>query len=266
MAEEPEVVEVGFRGITLRASLANDLDRKFWTDWLPKGWEGDTFRFVDAHVRPGAVFVDIGAWTGPISLYAASLGARVIAIEPDPVAYDGLSRNVALNAGRLKGSVETMNAAFDSAPGEVRIFGARKGFGRSTSSMLVRGGTSVLCPAVTWEDLAAKAGAPAVLKVDIEAHEFACAPALARLRRALGAPMHLSVHPNLLLKSMGWRRWLPGAREEVCRRTAALLAAFSGSDLRATDLPHDLDTETLKRRLHPANGKPADFALIATGR
>ena len=64
---------------------------------MPAGWEADTFEFVRRNVTPGGLMLDIGAWIGPIGLYAASLGARVIALEPDPVSIASLRENARLN-------------------------------------------------------------------------------------------------------------------------------------------------------------------------
>jgi FkbM family methyltransferase len=48
---------------------------------------------------PGDLFIDVGANVGVYSLWAADLGARVIAVEPDPIAANRLRVNVGLNPG-----------------------------------------------------------------------------------------------------------------------------------------------------------------------
>lgn len=48
-------------------------------------------------LRPGDLFLDIGANVGIYSLIAAELGAEVIAAEPDPDTADRLRENIALN-------------------------------------------------------------------------------------------------------------------------------------------------------------------------
>ena len=248
-------------------ALRTKFDRQFWTRWLPAGWEQDTFDFVDEHVRPGVAFIDIGTWIGPISLYAAASGARVIALEPDPVAYHSLVANVALNEGLLPGSIQVLQQAFDAKPGEVKIFGNHKGVGTSGSSSIGSGWRSVTVQACTAEDLIEMAGnGPAVLKVDIEAHEYFCGPQLAQLRRALDAPMNLSVHPSLLQKSRGWKVWKPrGPNEaETLQRTRDLLDGFGDCDLKATNAPFSLDGEALRQRLLPLTGKALEFTVVAT--
>lgn len=258
--------DVTLRDICLRVGVENPIDRAFWTETLRSGWEDTTFDFVEAYVGPGKVFLDIGGWIGPISLYAASRGARVIVLEPDPVAHASLSRNVSLNAGRLAGPIEVLNAAFDARRGSIKIFGNVDGFGTSTSSSIGKGEAAVEVPTLTPDDLIAMTGRqPVVAKVDIEAHEFFCADAIVDLRARLEAPLHLSLHPNMLRKTMGWRRWVGLADGDVARRTAAILAAFSDCRIRATTPPESVTGDDLQRRLRPSKGRIRDFEVIVTG-
>jgi len=72
--------------------LPDDWDEKhdgwdFWGDWERGEWEPGTREAIEAHVTPGSTYVDIGAWIGPTVLWAAPIAARVLALEPDPVAY-----------------------------------------------------------------------------------------------------------------------------------------------------------------------------------
>ncbi len=48
-------------------------------------------------LRPGTLFVDVGANAGLYSVWAADLGASVIAVEPDPDGLRALHENEALN-------------------------------------------------------------------------------------------------------------------------------------------------------------------------
>jgi FkbM family methyltransferase len=49
--------------------------------------------------REGDVIVDVGAGIGEFSLWCADAGARIVAFEPDPLAYACLQRNIAGLAG-----------------------------------------------------------------------------------------------------------------------------------------------------------------------
>lgn len=54
-------------------------------------------RFLAAHLRPGTVFVDVGANVGSYSLAAAHCGATVLAVEANPETAGRLAFNIAAN-------------------------------------------------------------------------------------------------------------------------------------------------------------------------
>lgn len=267
MTDQP-TLDIDLCGVPVTVAERTAFDR-FWRDALDGGWEEDTFAFIAEHIRPGTVFLDIGAWIGPISLAAAGRGARVIALEPDPVAHESLTRNVALNVDRLSGSIEVLAAGFGPLPGTIELFAQRDGFGTSaTSAVRAGGGESVTRPVITPDELIAMIdpGERAVMKVDIEAYEYECAAAIARLRRELDAPLHLSVHPATLRKSMTWPRWLGLAAGRVQERTEALFDAFEDCEIRATDAPEGVHGPDLRQRLRPASGRVRDFSVTITSR
>jgi FkbM family methyltransferase len=68
---------------------------------------------VEAIARARDLYIDVGANVGVYSLWAADLGARVIAIEPDPVAASRLRANVQLNPGISVTVVEAAAAEHD---------------------------------------------------------------------------------------------------------------------------------------------------------
>ena len=73
----------------------------FWSQWCDDTWEGATLDIVDQFVKPDTTFVDVGAWIGIVSMWAAKNGARVVAIEPDPVALESMNANVQFNDYRI---------------------------------------------------------------------------------------------------------------------------------------------------------------------
>jgi FkbM family methyltransferase len=62
-------------------------------------YEIEELEIIGAHLRPGSVFLDVGANVGNHSLYAVRvLGAsKAIAVEPNPTAYRILFANAAIN-------------------------------------------------------------------------------------------------------------------------------------------------------------------------
>ena len=60
--------------------------------------EFEDMAFVLHFLRPGDLFVDIGANIGSYTVLASGVRkARTMAFEPDPLTFEALSRNIALN-------------------------------------------------------------------------------------------------------------------------------------------------------------------------
>ena len=68
-------------------------------------------------LKPGDLFVDVGANVGAYTIWAIELGADVIAIEPNAWAVGRLEENLALNGYRA----DVRRAALSDAPGTVRF-------------------------------------------------------------------------------------------------------------------------------------------------
>jgi len=253
-----------FSGERFEVAARTAEQAEFWGS-LGAGWEDETLAFVSSRARPGVVFVDVGAWIGPISMLAARLGARVIALEPDPVARTSLEENLALNG--LK--AEVLPVALHADAGGLTLYGGRRGLGASTTSALgVNRGDPVLVPTTTAEDVAARAGeGPAVMKVDVEGHEYALGPALARLREGLGGPegaaLHLSLHPRQLLKKLR-RDWTLFARRRTLEATEELLDRFADARIQVSGEDEVLTQEALSARFQGARGA-RNFSVEITG-
>jgi FkbM family methyltransferase len=68
-------------------------------------------------LRPGDLFIDVGANVGSYAIWAAELGAEVIALEPADDTFALLEENVALNGYPIK----TIRAAAGATPGTARF-------------------------------------------------------------------------------------------------------------------------------------------------
>ena len=249
------------RGEPFTVAVATLRDRAFWEREV-QGWEDDTFAFVDEHVRAGTQFLDIGAWIGPVSLYAARKGARVIALEPDPVARGSLEANVRLNAA----DVTVVPAALHNDGHGLLLYGGPKGLGDSvTSALRARGGTRITVPTVDAATLILKLQpGPVVMKADVEGHEYVIAPELADLCRRLEAPLHLSLHPRQLLHQYR-RNWVLWSSKRTFERTAALLRAFAGLPVRWSHGDGAVDARALAERFGAGYQNTRNFSLVING-
>lgn len=122
-------------------------------------------RFMD---RPQAVFLDIGANVGFITLYAASVSrpdARLLAFEPHPVTYRRLAYNLTCNGDQRITAYATALGASDGF--------ARMNIDDLSLSSLSRGGDGVEVPVTTLMKVLGTAGIAHidVLKIDVEGAE-----------------------------------------------------------------------------------------------
>lgn len=97
-------------------------------------WEPEVGCLIEQRLRPGAVFIDIGANIGYDTLLAsACVGAegRVIAIEASPAIFGMLSKNLARNSVK---NVEALNFAVTDKPCHLPIYaGPETNIGMTTT-------------------------------------------------------------------------------------------------------------------------------------
>jgi FkbM family methyltransferase len=89
------------------------------TPWIRSQgvWEADVMKLLARFLRPGSLFVDVGANVGYHAVFAAQLGAHVVAVEPVPWTLELLRANI----WRHGADVEVAAAAASASPGTVRI-------------------------------------------------------------------------------------------------------------------------------------------------
>jgi FkbM family methyltransferase len=132
------------------------------------------------YVKPGDLVFDIGAHVGDRVAAFRSLGARVVAIEPQPAAY----RWLRLRYGRDQ-MVSLVQAAIGDQPGEAifhvnlanpTVSTASEEFIRATRGASGWEGQhwdeTISVPLVTLDMLIEKHGAPAFAKIDVEGFEL----------------------------------------------------------------------------------------------
>ncbi|HUA38931.1 MAG TPA: FkbM family methyltransferase [Candidatus Sulfopaludibacter sp.] len=86
----------------------------------PRLCEFEEMSFVMHFLRPGMMFMDIGANIGAFTVLAAGVaGARAKAFEPSPLTYEILARNLSLND--LQGRAQAIPAAVGRNIGEIQF-------------------------------------------------------------------------------------------------------------------------------------------------
>ena len=192
-------------------------------------YEAESLFTVGTRLKPGDVFVDVGANCGLYTLFAArTVGPSgiVVAFEPSPREFARLEANIALN--RLA-QVQLYRAAASDAPGEVRLRIAEpRHAGHNTMAERfayapVRLHEVARVPAVTLDEALAHLPRLAMIKLDIEGAE---------LRALSGAEATLArFSPALLLEIYDEALAANGAS------AASLVAWLNAHGYR----PHDID-------------------------
>ena len=141
-------------------------------------FEPNEFHFLDGVLKPGMVFVDVGANDGYYTLFAARRvgpGGRVVSVEPSSRERGHLERNLARNG---VGNVEIVPAALGAAPGHADLHlahGVHTGhntLGRFAHDDVVPARVERV-PLETLDAVVARLGLPRVdvVKIDVEGAE-----------------------------------------------------------------------------------------------
>ena len=149
-------------GEFIQRSMAEGVYEPIQTGWVRK------------HLRPGAVFVDIGASFGYFTSLAWSLvgaSGRVFAFEPSPHAFAALTRNM---GGPRFGNITLVNSAVGRETGELTIYIPRENALHSPSAFRSHDdSSSVHVPLTTLDAYSPFTGVKCIdlLKMDVEGSE-----------------------------------------------------------------------------------------------
>lgn len=164
--------------------------------WKYKSWEQETYRIFDRYLDKDHSFIDIGAWIGPTILYGAHIAKKAYAVEPDPLAFKELEKNVSLNPA-LKEKIELHKKCINSYTGKVK-FGSPSQGGDTISSL--RFGdlkTSWVVEGITFDDFIRENTITDCnfIKMDIEGGEAIVLPTMKEYLIKNKPVLHLSMHP-----------------------------------------------------------------------
>jgi FkbM family methyltransferase len=219
MTRPPETEPSAGRKVKLGDAVVTVADDQptFWDRVEAGRWESGTLAVMRARVDPSTVFIDLGAWVGPTALYAAALGARVIAVEADPVALDQLRRNLGANPA-LARRVDIVPRAVNATPEPVTLGARRKPGDSMSSTVLADAPVRWRAAAITPAELGAmvRDGERRFVKIDIEGGEYALLPRLGPLLDAPDSAVLVSFHPKILA----------AMRPQPSEQTAATAAAL----------------------------------------
>jgi FkbM family methyltransferase len=193
----PPLIEVRVGRHSFR--VVDDEFAAFWERVTDGDWEPHSFAVIDHFVSSGLTFVDIGAWIGPLSLYAAHLTDRCHAIEPDGRARACLEANIALNPP-LAERIVVHPVAIAERPGVARLGSITSAVGGDSMSSLLFGDADASWPVecVTLEAFVGTLppGPLGLVKIDIEGYEVSVLEGSRSYLAASHPPLYLSVHAS----------------------------------------------------------------------
>jgi FkbM family methyltransferase len=134
--------------------------------WADTNFRADEERFLRDVLRPGDVAIDVGANVGSTALSSAiAVGPKghVLAVEPHPRIFSYLKANIARNAAR---QIEAMQCALSHEVGEAGFTDRR-----SDDQNAISPDGRIAVPRRRLDDIAPR-GKIALLKVDVEGHEY----------------------------------------------------------------------------------------------
>ncbi len=167
----------------------NSLAWDFWAHWADGRWEPETHRIIQEHCH-GGTFVDIGAWVGPTSIWAAEAGyLRIVAVEPDPLAFAMLGSNT------MDLPVEKYNVAVSDCDGWTIIERRGDSMSRTGVEDADHPTTPARCHTLETFFRNMRIENVDLIKMDVEGAEARILPQAASFLAVIGAPLHLSTHP-----------------------------------------------------------------------
>jgi FkbM family methyltransferase len=165
-------------------------------------FEAGTLEFFDAVLPACDKMIDVGAYVGLMSLYAADGLADVCAFEASPGNFDLLRQNVAINE-RLRHRIRLFGFGLGDRDDRVPLY--RKAVADSGSSIfrtverggLIDGAPEAIVELRDADSVLRGIGVTArtLLKIDIEGAEYLVMPAIAGLLAEAKPFLHLSFHP-----------------------------------------------------------------------
>jgi len=165
--------------------------------FLSKSYEPNTHKIFEKYLNQNYSYIDIGAFIGSTVLYGAHLAKKVYAIEPDPIAFAELQKNVALNP-LLQQKIEMHQKCLYTRSEKVK-FGSMARGGDSMSSLLFADlKTSWLVDGITFQEFIKenKITDCNFIKMDIEGGELLVLPTMRQFLEKEKPILYLSMHPH----------------------------------------------------------------------
>ncbi len=207
--------QISKKGATFLVNHSNE----FWDSFEDNSWEPDTINILDNYLNSQDTFIDIGAWIGPITLYAGLKVKKCYSFEPDPAAYEELVENISLNL-TLAHKIDLLNQAITTDGRNVKIY-SRYSYGDSGTSILKRVKSKnefIEVSSTTFSHfILNNAIQTNFIKMDVEGAEFFIIPSMIEVLKKQKPKLLLSLHHGALTE-FNEMKYLPmGAVRRIYR-------------------------------------------------
>jgi len=174
----------------------------YWMHINSIDWEPHTFSIFDYFINNNSTVLDIGSWSGVLTLYAAKIAKQVHALDPDPVCFSELDKNVTLNP-TISNKIKTYKTAISNTKETIRL-SARDAYGQSSTSILSRKRDTENSLEVETISLLEFIETNKILtvdfiKMDVEGAEFKILPTIKKALEKINYPtLYVSFHYSFL--------------------------------------------------------------------
>lgn len=207
-------------------------------------YEQEKIKAVQAFLKPGDSFVDVGGNKGDFALLAAKLvgeSGNVVCIEPEPTNHGWIGRSIELNGYR---NIRLCNLALADRDGECTLhLGTKSGFHTLLSGAPDRDQGTITVKTRTLDNLLRelKVGAVNILKIDVEGAE---------LQVLRGAAETIRANPDMiLLLDVHGSLGVNPAEVFECLHTMGLTACQMRPPYNVPATPHEGIYDVVARRL-----------------
>ncbi|MFX0544344.1 FkbM family methyltransferase [Roseovarius sp. S1116L3] len=162
-----EVIHAPGMGLSLCLNMARDPIQNAWR--RGEFFEVEELEALEAHIKSGAHIIDIGANVGNHALYFATRlqAARVVVVEPNPLALAPLMANVLIN--RLEGVIDMGLLGVGLSDGSAGGFGMKRHDRNLGATKMVEGKGHL---EVHAGDVLLGDEVPDLIKIDVEGMEI----------------------------------------------------------------------------------------------
>jgi FkbM family methyltransferase len=159
----------------LGKGLSVNLDVRFGMNYVAGDYESWVEPALLSHLRPGAVFYDVGAHIGILSMLAARIvgtTGAVFAFEPDPDNVVRIEENARRN---MLSQIRAIPCAAWSSGGRLQFERASPQSSRNEGALATEpkpcGGNVIEVDAIALDDFAREHPPPTLIKIDVEGAE-----------------------------------------------------------------------------------------------